>query len=133
LAAYRLMSLSLYEQRVADLRASVDADRQALAEDRNRLLDIERQWVAATEERDEAAARAGWADEQLGSALTNVAALERELRETVAELEAVKRGSFTERSLDARFERLAAIVAENTGPEPSGTKPRRKPAAVEAA
>ena len=129
-----MMSLPLYERRVAELRAKVDADRETLAEDRARLFDIERQWVEATRERDDAVERADRASEELGSARTNVAELERMLRDVTAELEAAKRNSSTEKSLAVRFERLAAIVEENAGPDPSTPKPRvRKNAAVEAA
>ena len=61
----------------------------------------------------------------MSSAQTVTAELERTLREVTAELEAAKRGSFTEKSLADRFERLAAIVAENAGPDPTGPKAAR--------
>ena len=38
--------------------------------------------------------------------------------EVTDELRAAKSGSYTERSLDARFDRIEAIVAANAGPEP---------------
>ncbi len=122
LESHRLMSLPLYERRVAELRASVDGERDALSADRQRLLDIERRENEAVRERDEAIGRADRADEQLSGAQTAVAELERLVRDLTAELEAVKRGSFTEKMLAKRFDRLAEIVAENAGPAP---KPAR--------
>jgi len=51
-----------------------------------------------------------------------VATTNAELIERTSELEAAKRRSITVKILDAHFERVAAIAAENAGPEDAARK-----------
>jgi hypothetical protein len=118
LAANRLMSLRLYEERVAQIKATADTQAESLRAEKERLADIERREIDAALQAREATGRAELAEATVASLRQEIATTNAVLIERTAELEAAKRGSITVKSLDARFERLEAIVAENAGPAP---------------
>lgn len=125
LAANRLMSLRLYEARVADLKGHVGREVEALEVEKARLLDVERREGDAARRAAESESRAELAQGELEALRSTVASLERSLAEANERAAAAERGSFVVRAIEERFDRFEEIVAANAGPE----KRTRRPAA----
>lgn len=115
LAANRLMSLKLYEQRVAELKATVDGETETLHAERERLVDIEAREVAAVQRAAAAEERAELAEASAVQLQQTVADLERLLREQTDRANQAERGSVSVQLVQAHHERMEAIVAENAG------------------
>jgi hypothetical protein len=130
LASNRLMSLRLYEERVAHVTAALNEERVGLSAERSRLADIEQRWTDATQEASEATARAEEAAVKVAQAQQTIADLERLVREQSERAEQAERGSFSLQSLEARWDRWDEIVAENAGPESNGASKRAPKAAT---
>jgi hypothetical protein len=123
------MSLRLYEERVAQIKATADTEAESLRAEKERLADIERREIDAVTHAREAAERAELAEATVASLRQEIATTNAVLIERAAELEAAKRGSITVKSLDVHFERIELIVAENAGPAPTRAlkqQPRRE-------
>jgi hypothetical protein len=91
------MSLRLYEQRVGELKATVDREGESLRNEKARLADIKERWTDATQQAAEMTGRAEAAELVAATSRQEVstAAL---LEERTAELEAAKRGHSCTRS-----------------------------------
>jgi hypothetical protein len=116
LHAWRLMPLARYEEQVAELKATVERELGGLREEKERLQGVEQREVEAVQLARAATERAELAEEAAAALRNEVASTNAAMIAVTDELRAAKSGSYTERALDARFDRIAAIVAENAGP-----------------
>jgi hypothetical protein len=126
LEANRLMTVRLYEQRVAELRAHVDQEAQRLATETSRLLDIERQYGDAVRAAEQANEQVAAVREEAESLRQSVSDLSREIEAANERASAAERGSVAMTTVSARFDRLESIVEANPGPESPEAKPARR-------
>ena len=129
LKAHRLMSLKVYEDRVAHDAAILAEKAAGLDAERVRLLGIEEREAAALEQERLAVERAELAEAEVPRLRQSVADLERERRELLVRAEQAEQGNPSVQMWEARRARFEAAVAERVGPAPEAdgaAKPRRR-------